>query len=42
MQSEIRRDKMNDYQKLEKEVTAQTDVIWDVSSRVWEFAELGL
>jgi hypothetical protein len=32
---------MSDYTKIEREVDAQADVIWDVASRVWEFAELG-
>jgi aminobenzoyl-glutamate utilization protein B len=26
--------------KLEKEMDAQADMIWNVASRVWEFAEL--
>ena len=33
---------MTDYTKIEKEVDAVADVIWDVGSNVWEFAELGL
>jgi metal-dependent amidase/aminoacylase/carboxypeptidase family protein len=33
---------MNDYSKIENEVNAQADTIWDVASKVWEFAELGL
>jgi aminobenzoyl-glutamate utilization protein B len=32
---------MTDYKKLEKEVDAQAELIWDVASNVWEFAELG-
>ena len=32
---------MTDYTKLDKEVDAQADMIWDVASNVWEFAELG-
>ncbi len=32
---------MSDYTELEKEVDAQADLIWDVASNVWEFAELG-
>jgi aminobenzoyl-glutamate utilization protein B len=32
---------MSDYTKIEKEVDAQADMIWDVASNVWEFAELG-
>ena len=32
--------KMTDYSKLEKEVDAQADLIWEVASNVWEFAEL--
>jgi aminobenzoyl-glutamate utilization protein B len=32
---------MTDYTKLEKAVDAQADLIWDVASNVWEFAELG-
>jgi aminobenzoyl-glutamate utilization protein B len=32
---------MTDYTKIEKEVDAQADVIWDMASNVWEFAELG-
>ena len=32
---------MTDYTKLEQEVDAQADVIWDMASHVWEFAELG-
>jgi len=34
-------DKMTDYTKIEKEVDAQANMIWDVASNVWEFAELG-
>jgi aminobenzoyl-glutamate utilization protein B len=33
--------KVADYTKLEKEVDAQADVIWDMASKVWTFAELG-
>ena len=33
---------MTDYKDLEKEVDAQADVIWDMASNVWKFAELGL
>ena len=32
---------MTDYTKLEKEVDAQADLIWEIASRVWEFAEVG-
>jgi aminobenzoyl-glutamate utilization protein B len=32
---------MTDYTKLEQEVDAVADTIWDVASNVWEFAELG-
>jgi aminobenzoyl-glutamate utilization protein B len=32
---------MSDYSKIEKEVDAQADVIWDMASNVWQFAELG-
>ncbi len=32
---------MTEYTKLEKEVNAQADVIWDMASNVWTFAELG-
>ena len=32
---------MTDYTALEQEVDAQADVIWDMASHVWEFAELG-
>ena len=32
---------MTDYTKLEQEVDAQGDTIWDMASHVWEFAELG-
>jgi aminobenzoyl-glutamate utilization protein B len=32
---------MNDYSKIENEVNAQADTIWDVASKVWEYAELG-
>ncbi len=32
---------MDDYTKIEQEVDAQADMIWDVASNVWEFAELG-
>jgi aminobenzoyl-glutamate utilization protein B len=32
---------MTDYTKLEKEVDAQADLIWEIASNVWEFAELG-
>ena len=31
---------MTEYAKLEKEVDAVSDTIWDVASKVWEFAEL--
>lgn len=31
---------MTDYTKLEKEVDAAADTIWDVASKVWEYAEL--
>jgi len=33
---------LTDYTKIEKEVDAQADVIWDMATNVWEFAELGL
>ena len=33
---------MSDYKKLDKEVDAQADLIWDMASNVWELAELGL
>jgi hypothetical protein len=32
---------MADYTKIEKEVDAQADVIWDMASNVCKFAELG-
>ena len=32
---------MTDYTKIGKEVDAQADVIWDMASNVWKFAELG-
>ena len=32
---------MKDYTNLEKQVDAAAEVIWDMASRVWEFAELG-
>jgi len=32
---------MSDYTKIEKEVDAQADTMWDVASKVWELAELG-
>ncbi len=32
---------MTDYAKIEKDVDAAADAIWDVASKVWEFAELG-
>ncbi len=32
---------MTDYTKIEKEVHAAAETIWDVASHVWEFAELG-
>jgi aminobenzoyl-glutamate utilization protein B len=32
---------MKDYTKLENEVDAVADDIWDMASKVWEFAELG-
>ena len=32
---------MTNYSKIEKEVDAVSDMIWDVASNVWEFAELG-
>ena len=33
---------MTDYSKIEKEVDAQVDAIWDLGFNVWEYAELGL
>ena len=33
--------KMTDYTKLDQEVEALADAIWDVAFKVWEFAELG-
>ena len=33
---------MTDYTKLEQEVDAQADAIWDLASKVWEYAEVGL
>jgi aminobenzoyl-glutamate utilization protein B len=33
--------KVTDYAKLEKEVGAKADVIWDMASKIWTFAELG-
>jgi aminobenzoyl-glutamate utilization protein B len=33
---------MTDYSKIEAEVDAIADEIWDVASHVWEFAELGM
>ena len=32
---------MTDYTKIEQEVDGASDMIWDVASNVWEFAELG-
>jgi aminobenzoyl-glutamate utilization protein B len=32
---------MTDYSKIEMEVDALGDVIWDMASKVWEFAEVG-
>ena len=32
---------MADYKKIDQEVDALNDVIWDMASNVWEFAELG-
>jgi aminobenzoyl-glutamate utilization protein B len=32
---------MTDYAKIEKEVEGLADEIWDMASKVWEFAELG-
>ena len=32
---------MKDYTKLDQEVEALADAIWDVAFKVWEFAELG-
>jgi metal-dependent amidase/aminoacylase/carboxypeptidase family protein len=32
---------MIDYIKLEKELHAAVDTIWDVCGHIWEFAELG-
>ena len=32
---------MTNFKKLEKQVDAQADMIWDVASNVWKFAELG-
>ena len=32
---------MIDYIKLEKELHAAADTIWDVCGHIWEFAELG-
>jgi hypothetical protein len=34
--------KVTDYAKLEKEVGAKADVIWDMASKIWTFAELGI
>ena len=36
-----KKDKTSDYTKIEKEVDTQADVIWDLASHIWEFAELG-
>jgi aminobenzoyl-glutamate utilization protein B len=33
---------MTDYAKIEKEVDAQAELIWDMAYNVWKFAELGL
>ncbi len=33
---------MNDHTKLDKKVNAQANVIWDMASNVWKFAEPGL
>ena len=33
---------MSDYSKIESEVDAVADEIWDVASHVWELAELGM
>ena len=30
------------YSDLERQVDAQSDAIWDMARKVWEFAELGL
>jgi len=32
---------MTDYKKIEQEVDAVSNMIWDVASNVWDFAELG-
>jgi aminobenzoyl-glutamate utilization protein B len=32
---------MTDYTRLEAEVDAQADLIWEIASKVWEFAEVG-
>ncbi|MBW2471870.1 MAG: amidohydrolase, partial [Deltaproteobacteria bacterium] len=37
----MKKDKMTDYTKIEKEVDAIEEKIWDVASKIWEFAELG-
>jgi hypothetical protein len=33
--------KVTDYTKLEQEIDAQADVIWDMASKSWTLAELG-
>ena len=38
----MRQDDMTDYSGIEKEVDAHADTIWDMASKVWEFAELGM
>jgi len=32
---------MTDYTKIEQQVDNVADLIWDLASRVWDFAELG-
>ena len=36
-----RRKQMTDYTTIDQEVDAVSDLIWDMASNVWEFAELG-
>ena len=33
---------MTDYTKIEQEVDNVADLIWDLASHVWEYAELGM
>ena len=37
----MQRSHINDYSRIDKEVDALSDTIWDMATNVWTFAELG-